>query len=222
VGIEDFNYSDAVGEDIPEGHNAVHAQEKAQEKAREQAAEQAQRMAAAQQASAFFQQQEKKSKSYDHALVNFLIACIASGIIPDELLEVLLDAIRANHSPQVLLTGISLIYNVHFDHIHSSELASTSVLTYYANSQPQEISHWLNALQESAYHFPHKTLHALLSTPDTLARFFEVVLHIYTKMYSQVEVPPDLVNLSKNIVIQLKNMLEKYISEHSIEETLKN
>jgi len=217
MSIEDFNYSEVVGEDLPEGQNSVQAQEKAQEKAREKAAEQARKMAAAQKAGAFFKKQEKKSKSYDQALVNFLVVCLSSGLLSEDLLNALLGAIRVNHSPQILLVGLSLIYKVDFDQIHSSVVTNTNAITYYQVVEVQEISLWLSKLEEASHQSPNKTLQAILSNPDLLARFFEIVVHNYKTMYSKEDLPADLVNLSKNIVVQLQNMLEKYILENSIE-----
>jgi len=193
----------APGEDLP-GQEQIH-------QINEKVAEMNKR--AAQHASGQTKEQkdEKKSKKRESSLSDFLLKCINSSILDDEIIDALNKVLKDNHSPHILIEGLSLIYN-----IQDIENPNTNTITLYEDNDIMNIEQWLLSVENASYEMPQRTLQNIEKHPESLKFFFEKILQTYIKLYNNTNISFDLVNMSQNIIDTLKKMINVYIQKHMI------
>ena len=194
----------APGEDLPDKEK--------QAKINEKVAEMKKQGQAYASGTSPFKKQEGKAKKQDSTLAQFLIQCVHSTLLDSNLIEALNLSLRENHSPHLLIEGLALIYN-----ITDVNNEISKELTLYEKNNIMSIPQWLQKLETASYQTPQRTLKSILTNPNSLSFFFEKVLQTYMNTYTPENITFDLVEMSKKITEILKNMIQKYIIEHSLE-----
>lgn len=155
--------------------------------------------------------QEKKARKHDHTLADFLIYCIHSHILSEDLIAALNQALHDNHSQHLLVTSLRLIYD-----IHTGDTGKNFSLVLYSEKSIIPLSQWLLDIEQSAYEEPQKTLAKIMSHPQSLRLFLEKVLQEYIHHYQPNSETLDLMSMSQSLIESLQNLLHAYIAQHSL------
>jgi hypothetical protein len=160
---------------------------------------------------------EKKAHDQEETIALFLIHWIQSAQNDDRLIDAINGVLRDGHSPYLIACSLSILFVIpdHHSMIENEKNGLPIHIKMLTEAIP--LSSWLNALEQSCYISPHRTLKPIQLCPDSLSRLFEILFVLHKERFPQILLPVDLVETSNRITEKFEAKIQAYILSASIE-----